>query len=475
MRRRIPAVLVLTVGLFGVLGMMGGPVASAHPLGNFTVNRYSGLVLSPGVIEVRYALDMAEVPSFQETTSIDSDADGSISSAERHAWSGRTASGILANLTLAVDGKPVELQVAAHSMRFRSGQAGLATMYFTATYRGRLSQSAGRVHYVDGNDAGSIGWKEVTARSEGGVALRESSVPAASASGELLAYPEDLLSSPLDVDSATFGFHPGRATTMMAPVEQVVSGSPSASGGSFAGLVGRRLTPLILVFSLLLAFGVGAAHALGPGHGKTITAAYLVGHDARARQAAAVGIAVALMHTASVLLLGLVVFVLARSFTADRVYPWLTLGTGLVALALGAGLLIARVRARRHGHAHDREHGHSHHPHDSMALTGPRPMSGRGLVALAVAGGILPSPTSFVVLTGAVAAHRVGYGLALIFAFSLGLAASLVVVGLVALRARTVVSARLAARWVSLIPIASAVVILGFGLFFATRGLVQLS
>jgi nickel/cobalt transporter (NicO) family protein len=484
-KRRLPAVLGMAVGLFGAMALIGGPVATAHPLGNFTINRYSGLVVSTGNIEVRYVLDLAEIPTFQETPAIDTDGDGTVDPAERRAWSDRKAGQILANLALAVDGVPVALRVVSDSMRLRPGQAGLPTLYFAATFRGALGGRSGQVRYSDANFPGRIGWREVTASSSEGVALANSTVPASSVSRGLLAYPKDLLSSPPDVASATFAFHPGRPTAGSAGSGgETVIGSPVASGGSFAGLVNRRLTPLVLALSLLLAFGFGAVHALGPGHGKTITAAYLVGQGARAGQAAAVGVAVALMHTASVLALGLVLFVLARSFPADRVYPWLTLGTGLVALGLGAGLLVVRVRARRkgsdpwHGHSHppgDRRHGHSHDPDEPHAGSGVRPISGRGLVALALAGGILPSPTAFVVLTGAVVAHRVGYGLALIFAFSLGLAASLVVVGLLALRARAVMSSRLTGRWMGLVPILSALVIVGFGLFFATRGLAQLS
>ena len=480
MKRRPLVVLALAAGLTGAFALVGGPIASAHPLGNFTINRYSGLVFSPGTVEVHYVVDLAEIPTFQATPAIDTNGDGSLDVAERRIWADGTAVQIVANLRLAVDGTPVPLHVASDFVRFRAGQAGLPILYFTATFRGASTNGSGNVRYSDRNFAGRIGWKEVTASSRDGLAIAGSSVPATSVSGELRAYPKDQLSSPLDVTTATLSFHPGRGSIAEPSSRaETVKGAPIASGGSFAALVSRPLTPLVLGISLLLAFGFGAVHALGPGHGKTITAAYLVGQEARGRQAATVGGAVALMHTASVLALGLVVLVMVRSFPADQVYPWLTLVTGLVALALGACLLVTRVRARRKGF--DRLQGHTHihrlrhddHSHHSQPPS--RPISRRGLAALAVAGGILPSPTAFVVLTGAVAAHRVGYGLALIFSFSVGLAASLMVVGLLALRARAVITRSFAGRWMSVIPILSALAIVGFGLFFATKGIAQLS
>jgi ABC-type nickel/cobalt efflux system permease component RcnA len=197
--------------------------------------------------------------------------------------------------------------------------------------------------------------------------------------------------------------------------------------------------------------------------------------------------------------LGLLVLSLERTFTPERVYPWLGVGSGLVALALGAGLLVQRlgalgdVRATRereptahaalahaadaHGDAHDHAadgddaahgHGHVHAVPDAPVL------SRRGLTAVAVAGGILPSPTALVVLLSAVSFHRVAFGLSLIAMFSIGLAGALIVVGVAALRARDVVSARLTGslgRWV---PIASAGVIAAVGLFLTLRGVAQL-
>jgi nickel/cobalt exporter len=478
MRARLLIFTALLAAMFGATALASAPAALAHPLGNFTINRYAGLAVSPRQVDVTYVIDMAEIPTFQESPAIDTNGDGTLDASERSAWADREARLILGNLTLDMDGNPIDLALISAGGRFRSGQAGLPILYFTATFRAPIASAAGSLRYSDRNFAGRIGWKEVTATSEKGVALTGSNVPATSISQELRAYPKDLLASPLDVTNAHLSFRPGRAARPDAAIRgTTVRGAPVASGGAFAALVDRPLTPLVVALSLILAFGFGAVHALGPGHGKTITAAYLMGQQARARQAAVVGGAVALMHTASVLALGLVVFVLARSFPADRVYPWLTLGTGVVALALGAGLLAARVRAHRrgeawHGHAHPHGAGHWHPEHSGQAV---RPISGRGLVALAVAGGILPSPTAFVVLTGAVAAHRVGYGLALILAFSIGLAASLMVVGVLALRARAALNRNLAGRWMTLIPIASALVIVGFGLFFATKGLTQLA
>ncbi len=508
--RRLAAVFGLTFSLFAGAAFLAAGPASAHPLGNFTVNRYSGLDLAPGRVTVAYVLDMAEIPTYQEMANTDADGDGTASPSERQAWANREAPTILAGLSLEVGGRPVTLRAEADSMVFRAGQAGLPILRFVATYRGTLPSATGSISYRDGNFADRIGWKEITARSEKGISLTGLRVPSVSVSRTLLAYPKDLLASPLDVTGTSFAFQPGSGTGPAArsgrapEVGGTVTGAPISSGGSFAKLVDWRLTPLILLGSLLLAVGFGAVHALGPGHGKTITAAYLVGAGAKKRQAMVVGLAVSLMHTGSVLALGLVFLVLAKSFPPERIYPWLELVTGLVALGLGTGLLVVRVRARRRGL--DPWHPHTHpwdrpaiaggavdvlpdvgtahaHPHVEHEHEGPHghgssstpPVSAPRLLALAVAGGILPSPTAFVVLLGAVRAHRIGYGLSLILAFSVGLATALVFVGLFALRARTAISRRLKTRWLGLLPIGSAALILGFGLFFFTRGLYRVA
>jgi len=231
-----------------------------------------------------------------------------------------------------------------------------------------------------------------------------------------------------------------------------------------------------MLVALVLAFGFGALHALGPGHGKTLMAGYLIGAGGRARHAIAVGGSVAVMHTASVLALGFVVLTVTEVFAPERVYPWLGLVSGLIAFALGASLLVARLGSwgRRHA-AGDRHHDdHRDEPHDHGHVHPAEPLSRRSLTALAVAGGMLPSPTALVVLLAAVALDRLAYGLALIGAFSVGLATALVVVGLVALRARDAVAGRMSGRAARLVPVLSAASIALLGMVLTLRGFLQI-
>jgi ABC-type nickel/cobalt efflux system permease component RcnA len=455
-------------------------VALAHPLGNFTVNASAGIVLSPGTVRVDYVLDMAEIPTVQAMPTLDADGDGTVSSAEAASWASDRAPELLAGLTLTVDGEPVALHVSGAHLELLPGQGGLSILRLEAAFDGATT-SEGELSFHDANYADRIGWHEVTAAGVGGVAVRGSSVPAASPSDRLRSYPRDLLSSPLDVREAGLRFAPGRSISVptSGPDAEGSSARPGVVGGAFANLV-ERTGPLMIV-ALLLAFAFGALHALGPGHGKTLMGAYLVGAGGRARVAVAVGGAVAVMHTASVLALGFVVLTATTVFAPERVYPWLGLASGLIALGLGASLLVARLGAwgdrgpesddgeherGTHDHPHGtRDHSHPHAP----ALSRPV-LSARGLTALAVAGGILPSPTALVVLLASVALHRVGYGLALIGAFSLGLAAALVAVGMLALRARDVVERRMSGRVARLMPIASAVAIAMLGLVLTVSG-----
>jgi len=448
--------MVTALGL-AAAAVLGGPAvaARAHPLGNFTLNAYSGITVQEGSVRVEYVLDLAEIPAFQERSRIDVDVDGLVGDDELSAWAELRAEGIGAGLSLQVDGEPVSLDLERSSAAFLPGQAGLDVLRLEATY-GAAVPSAGRAVFHDSNDRGRIGWREITAVGTEGVAVSSSSVPAISVSDGLRTYPEDLLSSPVDVRTATFAFGAGEQEPSAGAVPARGTGD-RPGGDALVALVGRPSLSLpMVVVGLLVAFGVGTLHALAPGHGKTLTAAYLTGSGGTVRQAIGAGVAVSAMHTLSVSVIAAIVLFAQRAFPAERVYPWLGLAAGLTATALGGGLLMARVRSRGHDHAH------------------VNPLSRRGLFAVAVSGGLLPSPSALVVLVAAITLGRVAFGLGLIAAFGLGLAGAIGGIGVLAVRAREAVARRSWARLSRWLPIASAAAILLVGFVLTGRAVAQL-
>jgi nickel/cobalt transporter (NicO) family protein len=384
-----------------------------------------------------------------------------------------------------VDAESIPLSIEGGHAALRAGQGGLDVMRITATFSGALPSPSGRLEYADDNYSDRIGWKEVVAYPVGDQGITASSVPATSVSHALESYPKDMLAGPPDVTTATVTLSPGAGAARAAGGGGAGVDTPGAAGGAlatkFTSLIDHDLSPVFLLFALLLALAAGALHALGPGHGKSIMAAYLVGTEGRIRHAVLVGIAVSLMHTASVVVLGLVVLGASRLFTPEAVFPWLSLLSGVVVLGLGAWLLRTRLGARRafiahqHAHTHPHDHGHSHdHSHGhghSHSHAGPEvsPTSWKGLGVIALSGGLLPSPSALVVLLGAVALHRVLFGVVLVAAFSIGLAAALTAVGVLVIKARSLASRRFGERFTVQLPILSAAAILAIG-FVLTAG-----
>jgi ABC-type nickel/cobalt efflux system permease component RcnA len=246
--------------------------------------------------------------------------------------------------------------------------------------------------------------------------------------------------------------------------------------------------------ALAIAIGLGALHALEPGHGKTVVAAYLVGTRGTLRHALYLGLIVTVTHTAGVYLLGAATLLLSHYIVPERLYPWLGGMSGVIITGLGCSLWLrhyageSRTYVHPHGHAHSHGHVHSHvHPHGHVAghqpeimpssypttsgevHTHPPPgetISFRALLALGVTGGMVPCPAALVVLLSAVALQRVGFGLMLIVAFSVGLAGVLIVLGLLMVSARHVMAhvhgeGRFMTRW---LPLTSAAVVTIFGL-----------
>jgi ABC-type nickel/cobalt efflux system permease component RcnA len=464
MRRPI-AVAVLACA--GVL-LAPGARAFAHPLGNFTVNRYAGIVVSTDVVTVTYVIDMAEIPTLQELPAIDADHDGAMSGAELQGWASAQAPALSEGLHVSIGGQPLAITASSASATLRPGQGGLSTLRFEGSFAGQ-ARASGSLSFTDANEDGRVGWHEVTLAGDG-VTVSKSAVPSTSISDALMSYPQDMLSSPLDVSAVTADLTPGGPALGSDAAAQGAAGTsirPGTELGGFTGLLSNHGAPLVML-GLLIALVLGAWHALLPGHGKTIMAAAMIGSGAKVRQAATVAVAVALMHTASVLALGIAVLALQQTFRPDALYPWLGVLSGVAAVAVGFYLLRTRLAAWRHQHTHGAStHGdHEHvHPHPHVHGAAGR----RGLLAIALAGGILPAPSALLVMLGAIQAHRAAYGVTLVLAFSVGLAGALLAVGAGALRARDAVAKRLSARVGLVVPMVSAAAILVVGLAVAVR------
>jgi ABC-type nickel/cobalt efflux system permease component RcnA len=250
------------------------------------------------------------------------------------------------------------------------------------------------------------------------------------------------------------------------------AGVRAVADGGFASLIAREhLTPGFIALSLLIAMFWGAAHALSPGHGKSIVAAYLVGSRGKPRHAVYLGLTVTATHTIGVFALGLVTLSLSAFIVPDQLYPWLNLVSALLIVSVGVSVLRWRVREWRgrgeheHDHGHSHGHGHADHEHDHA-------LSHRRLLGIGISGGIVPCPTALVVLLAAISLHRVGYGLVLIVAFSVGLAVAMTAIGLLAVTAkRTFARVDFNGGAIRLLPAFSAVVVLGLGLAMTVRAL----
>jgi nickel/cobalt exporter len=416
------------------------PAASAHPLGNFSINHLTTVEISADRVDVLYVLDQAEIPTTEER-------------GKSRAEVIRSKQGELRrHLVLEVDGREVPLRPLEPKLSFPAGQAGLATTRFEQPLRAKVS-GVERVAIRDGTFPDRVGWKAIVAAPGEGTAVR-STAPSGDPTDGLRRYPEDLLSSPLDRRSASFTVEPGEGTLVAPRAEGGGTvGTRNASGHGFAAVFEDAAAGHgVLALLLLAAFGWGTLHALSPGHGKAMVAAYLIGTRGTAGHAVWLGVTVTITHTVGVFALALVTLALSQYILPEDLYPWLTVVSGLLVVTIGAGVLRARFRRRHHDHAHH----HHHHEHSTVTR--------RSLIAMGAAAGLIPCPSALVVLLGAIAQHEVALGLLLIVAFSVGLAATLTGLGLAVVYARRILPrGRLTGRVAALAPSVSALAIVVVG------------
>ncbi|MFH9014277.1 nickel transporter [Streptomyces sp. NPDC017943] len=477
------------------LTLLPAATASAHPLGNFTVNRYDGLVAAPGELRVHHVEDLAEIPATQ--------AKPDVERLGLRMWAQERCATAAADSSVTVGGRTAVLTVDSGHARVRPGQAGLDTLRVECELSAPLPRGEETVSlsFRGAGASSGPGWREITARGDR-MTLTASDVPGTSLSRELTRYPEELLSSPADTASAALRVRPGgpalAGEERDAPAASVLPRGADRWTRALDELVARHdLTAGFAALALGIAVVLGAMHALAPGHGKTIMAATAAARGGRARMKDVLPMAasVTVTHTLGVVALGLLVT--AGSVAAPSVIAWLGVASGLLVTLAGASLVRRALRNRPHALAHDHphEHGHDHpheehghhhgpehehehehehphphghehdhphphghhhdHDHDSShdgrhpdhhahgvvhthgGFTHSHPVAPtlRGTVLMGFAGGLVPSPSAVVVLVGAAALGQAWFGLLLVVAYGVGLALTLTAAGYAVVKA----------------------------------------
>jgi nickel/cobalt transporter (NicO) family protein len=442
----------------------------AHPMGNFSVNHYTRIAVGPRGADLLYVLDLAEIPTFEilkqwrlERSSPREELDRKAAEQARE-WT--------RHLKITANGRGVAPQVQSAGLVFADGAGGLPVTRIEA--RLRLPVSAGKLEFEDGNYPDRAGWKEIVVTAEKGASIEQATQGDKDRSQALTAYPQDpTVAPPQDLRAAVEWSAEVVAAKKPAPVIKSIpqpAGSVGGAGDSPARpkagespappappgtvvrgdylsqmLHNRELSLGMMLIGVAVAFGLGAAHALSPGHGKTIVAAYLVGARGTARHAIFLGGMVTFTHTISVFLLGFTTLFLSKYVAPEKISPVLEVVSGLSIVWIGALLLFRRIQGLKgHSHGHDHDHDHHHHHHDHDHDHGPHGHSHvpegdvtmGSLIALGASGGLVPCPSALILLLGAIRFDRVGLGLVLLVGFSAGLAAVLTGIGLTVLYAK---------------------------------------
>lgn len=378
---RLAALAVLCVSF-----CFGCGRTAAHPMGNFSINHYAALTFAGNHVQILFLLDMAEIPTFQELSEtaalhLANASEGAVSHLPpqaRAAYLAAKAGTLAGNLRVTVDGRPLRLQLQASALTFPSGAGGLPTerVYLALD---ALLPTAGQpqIAYQDANYPDRAGWKEIVGQATAGARLQSASAPTRDRSRALTVYPVHATSSPPQDLAATFSLLPGPASAAYdgrawgrRAILALQAGQGSASAAATSGtspswtqqrvdaltvLIARKeITAGVLLLSLLAALGLGALHALSPGHGKTMVAAYLVGNRGTSKQAVLLGVTVTITHTIGVFALGLVTLFATNYIVPDKLYPVLGCVSGLLIAAMGAGMFVYRLKVWRAASGHPR-------------------------------------------------------------------------------------------------------------------------
>ncbi len=469
------------------------PALSAHPMGNFSVNHYSKLEVTGHGLKLEYVLDLAEIPTLDLLRNWRLERDSPRANLDRKA--AEQAREWLSNLKIVSEGTDIKPEFQSTNLVIADGAGNLPIVRITAI--AKLDVRGANLTYDDLNFPDRSGWKEIVITAGHGATLTKASQASTDLSKALTDYPPDpTLAPPQDLRAELSWTvapqlithriipapvpQPHQAPAATSPATMTAQGAQPGTivRGDFLSrlLQHKELTLSMMLLALAISFGLGGLHALTPGHGKTIVAAYLVGARGTLKHAAFLGAMVTFTHTISVFALGLATLFLFRYIVPEKITQTLGVISGLSIVAIGGWMLRKRFRGSR-GHSHSHSHGQGHHHHygnsrdHSHGADGhthiPETISFGSLIALGISGGLVPCESALVLLLGMIALGRVALGLLLLVSFSAGLALVLIAIGIVVLYAKKLIpeskrTARGGAfRW---LPLASAAVVVMVGL-----------
>ena len=481
------------VAIFVAVLVLTAAGASAHPLGNFTINHLTKLSVDRTSVHVHYVLDMAEIPTFQ---ALGAPSETQSQAQHVNAYAKNLAPTLLSSLQLTLAGNRAPLTLDSTHATTRPGAGQLPTLYVVLDAHATLPSPRATIAFHDDTFAGRLGWHDIVV------------APATEPTHELTAYPSALIGSPRATTAVEISFGAdGRAvvhadTAADAPASGVPAPSQMRSN-QLSDMLARGTSDWgFVALTFLVAIVLGALHALEPGHGKTLLAISLVGARATVKQATILATALTVAHTIGVLALGVAINLFKGYFVPETIYPWITLISGIVIAVIGARAVQRQMRLRgatsavatghshaaSHGHDHPHGHGHDHahgqdHDHADLddlaharahAIPGNAPLTFGGTVWAAMSGGVAPCPAALVVLLAAIALNQVAYGIFVIIAFSFGLAATLTGLGIAVVRGATWLQGRPQfERFVTLGPLVSAIVIATIGAIMVGQGFAQ--
>lgn len=489
--------------------VFSGLAARAHLLTGTDVATLAQLSVDHNRVGGTYEIQYGELAALAERQRMDADHDGNISLVEQDQYAEDLSDQLLTHMALEVDGKTLPFRLVDGQM-IPAGSLvapGQMTLRFGILSDPADFTSPHLLDFRDQNQLPRLIHKDVSIEGLPLVDLDQRQVdPGAGALKQVR------IQGSKEVQARVMLKPADAAWQALQPSGTQAADGAAAPAGAKAGsdrlqdlLRTGHLGPQLIAFSLVLALFLGALHALEPGHGKTIVAAYLVGSRGTVSNALFLGGVVTFTHTFSVILLGLLTLFASQYILPEQIFPWLGASSGLLISGLGVWMLVRNLSGQGHGHGHG-PHGHQHGPlpdhqhHHPLAPPGPRraptpayqfhqppeplpsaapqaPRTGASLgslLTLGISGGIVPCPGALVILLIAVSLHRIAFGLLLILAFSLGLAAVLIAIGVLMVKARPLMD-RFSGegRLVKRLPLLSAVLIIGVGLVMAVRALME--